>query len=475
MIEAPADGDVRSKKKKQIGCVQMVSTSLRVLLNGLTDMDIPDVMIDDITTDSRQVKPGSLFVAIVGENFDGNDFALQAIEKGAAAAVVSKGEGERLFKVSDTRDAYCQIAGNYRNQFSPLVAAVTGSVGKTTTKEMVAAIFSSFDSHTLKNFENRNNEIGLPETVFRMDGDTKLAVFEMGMSGLGEISRLSRCARPHAGIITYIGVSHIEMLGSRENILKAKLEITDGMDEDGFVVINGDDPRLTGAVGRIPVKVYSCAIDNSEADVVAEDVSCRSLPSEFTIVDREHGRFKAMIPCSGIHNVRDALSAYTLATRLGFDPAKCAEALSNYEPSGMRQRFRKVRDMTVIEDCYNAAPESMEASLRILSDMDCAGKRIAVLGDMLELGSVSEEAHRKNGSLAAELGVDAVLCYGEMSRLTADCARAGGVKDVKHFEDKKDLAEYLTGIACSGDTILFKGSRGMALEDVMKIFYGDDK
>ncbi len=452
----------------------MKTTGLRTLLDGIVTGDIPDIPISSVVTDSRLASEGSLFVAIKGDNFDGNDFAAKAIENGAAAAVVSREGIKDTFLVADTRDALCAIAGNYRRQFEPVVAAVTGSVGKTTTKEMVAAIFSSFESGTLKNFENRNNEIGLPETVFRMDDDTKLAVLEMGMSGFGEISRLSRCARPHAGIITYIGVSHIEMLGSRENILKAKLEIVDGMDRDGFLVLNGDDELLMGAADSLPVPVFTFGTEDRDYDVAAKNIFCRSFPTEFTIVDREFGTFKAVIPCSGIENVKDAVAAYTLCTRLGFDPARCAEALSNYQPAGMRQRFRKVRGVTVIEDCYNAAPESMEASLRILSDLSCDRLRIAVLGDMLELGAVSEEAHRKVGVLAANFGIDVILCYGELTRLTAEAAEAAGAPQVRHFEDKKKLAEYLLETASAGDTVLFKGSRGMALEDVIKDFYGDD-
>jgi UDP-N-acetylmuramoyl-tripeptide--D-alanyl-D-alanine ligase len=264
------------------------------------------------------------------------------------------------------------------------------------------------------------------------------------------------------------------MLGSRENILRAKLEITDGMDSDGFIVINGDDPLLMSARDRIPVRVYTFGTDNKECDVIAEDIEYHGLSTSFRIVDRQYGAFEADIPCSGIHNVKDAISAYALATRLGFDPEKCAAALSDYVPAGMRQRFREVRGMTVIEDCYNAAPESMESSLRILSDLRCDGKRIAVLGDMLELGSVSVDAHRKVGNIAGKLGIDTVLCYGDLSRYIADEAERAGVREVRHFDDKSDMAGYLSEIAGEGDTVLFKASRGMALEDVIKIFYGDD-
>jgi len=451
----------------------MVTTTLGKLLEGVAETAYPDLPVNCITTDSRKIEKGCVFIAVVGERFDGNDFVMEALEKGAAAAVVSRHfDDDRCIWVPNTLDAYSAMACNYRKQFHPLVVGVTGSVGKTTTKEMVAAILSKFGK-TLKNEGNRNNEIGLPETVLKLDESTELAVFEMGMSALGEISRLSRCAMPYAGIITCIGVSHIEMLGSQENILKAKMEILDGMPADGLLVLNGDDPFLNSVRDSLTCRVATFAVDNDSCDVTAREISCKTFPSTFTIRDKEHGSFYVTIPCSGIHAVKDALAAYTLATRLGLDPGTCASALSEYAPSGMRQRFRTVRGITVIEDCYNANPDSMEASLKTLADLPCNGIKIAVLGDMLELGDISDDAHRKTGVLAGTLGLDILLCCGEKMKLAAETAAEAGVSCVRHFEDKMEIADYLRECAHAGDMVLFKASRGMALEDIMEEFYKD--
>ena len=451
----------------------MVTTTLGKLLEGVAETAYPDLPVNCITTDSRKIEKGCVFIAVVGERFDGNDFVMEALEKGAAAAVVSRHfDDDRCIWVPNTLDAYSAMACNYRKQFHPIVVGVTGSVGKTTTKEMVAAILSKFGK-TLKNEGNRNNEIGLPETVLKLDESTELAVFEMGMSALGEISRLSRCAMPYAGIITCIGVSHIEMLGSQENILKAKMEILDGMPADGLLVLNGDDPFLNSVRDSLTCRVATFAVDNDSCDVTAKEISCKTFPSTFTIRDKEHGSFYVTIPCSGIHAVKDALAAYTLATRLGLDPGTCASALSEYAPSGMRQRFRTVRGITVIEDCYNANPDSMEASLKTLADLPCNGIKIAVLGDMLELGDISDDAHRKTGVLAGTLGLDILLCCGEKMKLAAETAAEAGVSCVRHFEDKMEIADYLRECAHAGDMVLFKASRGMALEDIMEKFYKD--
>ena len=441
------------------------------LLKGVCEPRFPQIFIQDVVTDSRQVTPGCAFIAIKGENFDGNDYVQAALEAGATIVVTSRpSEDSRCVVVEDTLEAYAKMAENYRERFSPICVGITGSVGKTNTKDMVGAIFSRFGK-TLKSPGNRNNEIGLPETVLKLESDTKLAVFEMGMSNLGEISRLSKIAKPQGAIITCIGVSHIESLGSRENILKAKLEIMDGLQEDGFLVLNADDDMLMGVKNSLPCKTVWFGIDHLDSDVVAIDVICDQIPSEFKIVDKEYGTFQASIPCSGIHAVRDALSAYALATRLGLNPAICAEALSDYSPSGMRQRFQEHNGITVIEDCYNANPDSMNASLEMLANLPCNGIKVAVLGDMLELGEISQKAHQELGSKVAALDIDLLLCCGEQTKWTVQSALDGGVTAAIHFDNKLEIADYLKKSTSKGDMILFKASRGIALEEVMELFY----
>ncbi len=450
----------------------MKPTKLGALLKGIAVTKQPDRLISAITTDSRSITPGCLFVAIVGERFDGNDFARGALERGAAAAIVSRktdSGGEQIL-VRDTRDALIEMAGNYRAQFDPKLVAVTGSVGKTTTKEMTAAILSAFGG-TLKSEGNQNNEVGLPSTLFSLTPEIEYAVVEMGMNGLGDISKLTRAARPRAGAITQIGVSHLELLGSRENILKAKLEIVEGLPEDGVLALNGDDEMLMTARDELEIETATFAIFNTDSDVVARDIMTRPMSTDFTIVDRANGSFKAMIPCAGNHNVIDALAAYTLATRIGLDPEKCAAALSNYVPSGMRQKFVDFRGITVIEDCYNASPESMRASLQTLAALPNEGIKVAVLGDMLELGEIAAEAHTAIGIETAKMGIDILLCCGESMKLCVEAARSAGIASAVHFEDKNELADYVSKTLHAGDAVVFKASRAIRMEDVIEKFY----
>ena len=450
----------------------MKPTKLGDLLKGIAITKQPDIIISKVTTDSRDITEGCLFVAIKGDRFDGNDYARKAIEAGAAAVLVSRDtscDGEQIL-VRDTKDARIEMAGNYRNQFAPKTVGVTGSVGKTTTKEMTAAIFSAFGK-TLKNQGNQNNEIGLPSTLFEMDETTEFAVLEMGMNGLGDIRKLATAAKPRAGVITTIGVSHLELLGSRENILKAKLEIIEGMPIDGVLVINGDDELLMGARDELEIETATFAINNTDADVVAKDIMMRPMSTDFTIADRVNGSFKAMIPCAGSHNVMDSLAAYTLATRIGLDPQKCAEALSTYVPAGMRQKFVDLDGITIIEDCYNASPESMNASLRTLAELPVEGIKVAVLGDMLELGEISRDAHSQIGIDAAKMGIDILLCYGEKTKLTVESAKSAGITSAVHFDDKNALADYVYKTLHNGDAVVFKASRAIQMEDVIEKFY----
>lgn len=451
----------------------MEPITLGQLVKGIAFTSKPDAIITSVTTDSRKAGPGSLFVAIPGEKHDGNDFAAEVLKKGAEAVVVNRRVGEtgEQIIVSNSRDTLIEMAGNYRNRYHPKVAAVTGSVGKTTTKEMTAAIFESFGK-TLKNEGNRNNEIGLPGTVFEMTEDTELAILEMGMNALGDISKLTRAVRPRVAAITSIGISHIELLGSIENILKAKLEIVEGMPEDGVLVINGDDEMLMGARAGVPVLTVSFAIKNTDCEVVAKDIMVRGITTEFTIEDRTNGSFKAMIPCAGNHNVMDALAAYAMATRLGLEPEQCAKALANYKPAGQRQKFEKFNGITVIEDCYNASPDSMRASLQTLAGLPVEGIRVAVLGDMLELGDMSRDAHREIGMEATRLGIDILLCIGENMKYCVEAAKAAGITSAVHFNDNAELAYYLKRTVTEGDAVMFKASRAMELENVIDMFYG---
>jgi len=427
--------------------------------------------VTSICADTRKLQAGCLFIALSGENFDGHEFTRTALEQGAAAVLCERetGCGEKELLVDDTHLALLNLAAYYRRLFELPVIGITGSVGKTTTKEMTAAVMQS-KFKTLKNEGNRNNEIGLPLTLFNLDGSYEAAVLEMGMTGFGEISCLSKTAAPMLGIITKIGVSHMEKLGSRENILKAKLEILDGMRADAPLVLNGDDELLINADTQ-GHPVYLFGIENEACQFRACGIEQSNTDTSFT-VKYSDGEQQILLPAVGKHNIYNALAAFAAGYLMGISPADAAAALAEYVPSGMRQRIKNAKGITFIEDCYNASPDSLRAALSVLGGMK-AKRRIAVLGDMLELGAISEQAHSEAGLCAAKEGVDVLLTYGEKSKQTALKAQETGVGTVKSFDDKKELAGFLSSMLVPGDAVVFKASRGMGLEDVIKIVYGE--
>lgn len=427
--------------------------------------------ITEVCIDSRLCRPGCLYVAIKGENFDGHDFVAAAFENGAVAAIIHHDvDVEGAFvRVKDTHRALIALAHWYRMTFDIPVVGLTGSVGKTTTKEMTWFVLNE-KYNSLKTEGNLNNNIGLPRTLLRLEDDTQAAVIEMGMGNMGEISELSHIAEPTVAIISNIGVSHMETLGSRENILKAKLEILDGLREDCPILLNGDDPYLVGAViEEHPVFYYG--IDDKTCDYRAINIEQKDETTEFDIV-YDGGKIQhAVIPTIGRHNVYNALAAFGTGMKLGVTPDEAVRGLAKYVPSGMRQRIKTVGGIKFIEDCYNASPDSQRAALKMLSEMR-AERKIAVLGDMLELGAISEDSHRNAGLLAAKAKIDVLMTYGERSVATAEKARECGLSQSYDFVDKGLLADKLFEILKPGDAVLFKASRGMALEDIINDLYG---
>ena len=451
----------------------MEPISAKILLDGLVAEGFAaDTTLDLVTTDSREVRPGCIFVAFPGEKFDGHDFAAKALEQGAVYVVLNHPvEGvpaEKAVLCPDSYRAMMTMGANYRRQFAPKIVGVTGSVGKTTTKQMTYAAIAGF-GNTIKTEGNQNNELGLPRTLFHIGKDTAYAVVEMGMSHLGEIERLAKCARPDVGIITCIGVSHIGNLGSQENICKAKLEICAGLPEGAPLVLNGDDPFLRKAALPGHVRPVWFSLGDADADVCAQDVHPEGDGMAFTLVDRNAGRFPVQIPAMGRHNMANALAAYAAATRLGLDPKGVIAGLADFQQTGMRQKVVHSKGVDVIEDCYNANPDSMKAALTMFREYP-AKRRYALLGDMLELGGISPSAHEEVGRQAAAAGLELLVCYGEEARHTVKAAAEAGLKAV-HAATYREAADLLLAAMQPGDALLVKASRGMALEKALAIFY----
>lgn len=430
-----------------------------------------DCEVLGVSTDTRTIEKGMLFVAVGGENFDGNDFIGAAAQKGAAA-VISDSESKAaqsvvpVILVEDSRKAQLALAHYHRARFPLKLIGVTGSVGKTSTKDMVYAVLSA-KYNTLKTEGNFNNDIGLPRTLFRLNGGYGAAVIEMGMSDLGEISVLSKAASPDICIITNIGWCHIENLKTRENILKAKLEILDGASDTAPLIINGDDEYL-GKVempGRRIVK-YGFGAD---CGVRAENIAQTEQGQTFTLVYGDE-RYSAALNVVGKHHVMNSLAAFAAGIEAGMTPEEIIPAFLRYEPSGMRQRIEKRGNITVILDCYNASPTSMESSLSVLGGMSVTGRKCAVLGDMLELGEMSAALHAQVADYIVK-NADYAFLYG---REMEHCKKAldGYGFAAYHTCDKDELAKKLSDWLKAGDAVLFKGSRGMRMEETAEIIKG---
>ncbi len=427
--------------------------------------------IRGVSTDSRTIKPGELFVPLIGERFNGHSFIDAAAAKGASAVLTQElnirfPEGVHVIYTHNTLTALQNLAGWYLGRFHIPVAAVTGSTGKTTTKEMIYSVLSE-RYKALKTQGNFNNEIGLPLTLFNIDETHQMVVLEMGMSGFGEISRLVEIAPPKAAVITNIGVSHIEKLGSRENILKAKLEIFQGFDDTTTAIINDDDDMLHKAANEFTFPVVRFGTKPS-ADIVATNIRLAGEKGVEYTVETEDDTCQITLKVPGMHNIYNSLAAVAMGRVFGLSLEEIRRGLLKFETDSMRLNIIHMdNDVVVINDSYNASPDSMMAALRVLGDME-GKRRIAILADMLELGNYSEEAHRKVGAATVECGVDILAVKGRHSLWTAEEAARAGLPSgsIYKFNDNAEIKEWLGSFLADGDRILIKGSRGMHMEEI---------
>lgn len=443
-----------------------------------TKAAIADFDFTGVTTDSRAVKPGELFVALKGGNFDGHDYCVKATELGAAGVVVSRDveglpAGVSVFKVEDTLLAYQQLAHAYRLKQQGLkVFAITGSNGKTSTKDLLAACLGA-KYKVVKTQGNFNNEIGLPKTLLSIQHDTDIAVVEMGMRGLGQIAELCRIAEPDSGLITNVGETHMELLGSMENIGKAKSEIVVDLPSDGFAVLNGDNEYVLAAAGKTKAQVVYFGLGEN-CDYRGSDIVTSALGTTFTCTEKKSGKSVSVrLQLIGEHNVYNALSAIAGAACYGVPLEDSAKALATARLTGSRQEIIYIGDITFINDAYNASPASMEAALKTLAEAKKAAhgavRTIAVLADMLELGAISEDAHRRVGRWAVENGVDYVLTYGpEAAYISEEVKKLGG--ESCHYADRQGAADKLRQLATAGDIILLKGSNSMQVGKMLELF-----
>ena len=432
--------------------------------------DLLDVEITSIVTDSRKVRDDCLFICIKGERADGHDFAQFAVENGAIAAVSERelpGFSGAYLLVDSTFQATKDIAEYYRQNLECKVIGVTGSVGKTSTKEFIAAVLSKrYRVH--KTQGNLNNEWGVAYTIFGIKEGIDVAVIEMGINHFGEMDRLAKMVRPDVVVITNIGQSHLENLGSRDGILKAKAEIFNYIAPDGIIILNGDDDKLTRIrnVRGIEPQFFGLGRD---CDVCAEKIVPKGLEgSEFDIVMRDGGSRMALrvdMPVPGKKMIYNALAAYLVGTDMGISPLMMKEAIENMTSMVGRNNIVKTDLYTILDDCYNASPASMESSIDILKLAE--GRKVAVLGDMLELGEETDKYHYQVGRYAADAGCDLIIAVGALSEKIFMGAKMNTDNKVEYFHTTEDCIKSLPSLLEPGDNILVKASHAMNFESIV--------
>ncbi|MYL48799.1 UDP-N-acetylmuramoyl-tripeptide--D-alanyl-D-alanine ligase [Halobacillus litoralis] len=426
------------------------------------------IQLGSVMTDSRKTAKQSLFVPIVGENFDGHDFLGDAIKQGAVATLWQEDQplpkltptDFPVFFVEDTTKGLQQLASYYLKKVDPVVVGVTGSNGKTTTKDLAASVLQvKYKTH--KTAGNFNNHIGLPLTVLAMDPETEAVVLEMGMDRAGEISVLSKLAEPQYALITNIGESHIENLGSREGIASAKLEITDGLSEKGALILDGDEPLLQEQKSKN--WTVTCGFGD-QLDYQAEVLQLTDESSTFKVGGQSYE-----LPMAGKHNVKNATYVIALAERLGLSPQEIQQGFQQLQMSAMRfEKHRGHNDSLIINDAYNASPTSMKAIIEVVSQLTSKSRKVLILGDMFELGEQSQTLHASVAD-AIDEKIHAVYTIGEHSKALSDAVDQKHPSiETHHFTDKQTLSHHVRQELTADTVVLIKASRGMKLEEILE-------
>ena len=432
------------------------------------DEEKKDQVIVSITTDSRQSETGCLFVAIKGERVDGHDFIQGVFEKGALCVLAEKEPEEpagAYILVESTLQAVKDIAEFYRRQLDLKVVGITGSVGKTSTKEVIASVLQE-KYRVLKTLGNFNNELGLPLTIFRLREEHEVAVLELGISDFGEMHRLSKIARPDVCVFTNIGQCHLEFLKDRDGVLKAKSEMFDFIAKDGKIILNGDDDKLAAIEEVKGIRPVFFGVQ-SKRDIFADEIQSKGLDGIRCNIHAGDEMITVLVPIPGHHMVLNALAATAVGISMGLSLDEIKAGIEKLETLKGRFHIIKKNGMVIVDDCYNANPQSMRASLDILKDAE--GRKVAILGDMFELGENAGELHESVGRHASENQIDLLVCVGEISRHMALAAdEGGGCTQVLQIPTLEALLDRLPGLIKPGDTILVKASHGMHFEKVVE-------
>jgi UDP-N-acetylmuramoyl-tripeptide--D-alanyl-D-alanine ligase len=431
-----------------------------------------DYAVESVSIDTRSLNAGDIFFALKGDRFDGHDFVPQAFQSGAAACVVRNDWSDEenvsdervLVRAEDTLQALQTLAANYRRRFTIPVLGLTGTNGKTTTKELIASVLQSKFSLT-KTPGNLNNHIGTPLSLLGIDDQTEIAVIEMGMNHTGEIAELCEMARPTHGLITNIGEGHLEFFRGIDEVARAKAELFEALPEDGVAFVNADDPRITRMAQIVKDRItygFTPGCDVSAEELGVDPTGC----AKFRLQDQMDIQLR--IP--GRHQLSNALAAAAVGIHFEIPIERIATALESHAGVSQRMELIEFRNALVILDAYNSNPDSLAGAINTLSliAQHCGGRAFAALGDMLELGVESERAHREAGELAAQNGVQGIFLFGDQSSFTQHAFKRAGGELAKHFKDKKTLAQAVWETLSENDVVLIKGSRGMQMDEVWR-------
>lgn len=430
--------------------------------------ELLDREVTSVTTDSRKAETGALFVPIVGERVDAHRFIPDVMEKGCLATLserLQEGADYAYIQIESSLQAVKDIAEFYLEQLQIPVVGITGSVGKTSTKEVIASVLKE-KYRTLKTQGNFNNELGLPLTVFRLRDEDEIAVLEMGISDFGEMTRLAKIAKPETCVITNIGTCHLENLGDRDGVLKAKTEIFSSLKPNGNIILNGDDDKLATVEEYHGIRPVFFGL-NKKYDVYADEIESLGLKGMSCRIHMGEQSFSVLVPMPGIHMIYNALAAAAIGKIYGLTAEEIRRGIESLEPISGRFRMIETDKLLIVDDCYNANPMSMKASLDVLKDG--AGRRVAILGDMGELGENEIQLHQEVGVHAASCGIDRCICVGELSAHMAEAAKKTDPDfDICHVRTREALLEHLNDYIQPGDTVLVKASHFMKFEDVVQ-------
>lgn len=441
---------------------------------GIKKEENLDVLVHGVRADSRKVQQGDLFIPIKGERVDGHDFIEMAFKKDAVCSFSEKEiepiEGKFIIYVESVQKALLELAEYYLKFFPELkIVGVTGSVGKTTTKDIIASVLMQRYT-VLKTEGNYNTNIGLPLMAFQINEEHEVAVLEMGMNSFGEIHNLSKVTKPDIAVITNVGVAHIEMLGSREGILKAKCEIFDYMTSEGTAILNGDNDMLQTLNGRLQQKILWYGVENKQ-DIYADHIQIENLQSTRCILHTPKGSVEVVIPVPGQHLVQNALAAVAVGLELGLSLKEIKMGIETFSLTKMRMGIEYTKSgITIINDVYNANPVSMKAAIDVL--VSSKERKVCILGDMGELGEHGEEMHREVGAYAAEKGIDIIICIGTLTKASAEGARNLGAKNVFHYDTQENFWQEGLKMISEGDVVLVKASRSRGFEKTVEKIQG---